>query len=85
MMRKSPLLNFDIYLKEVQYLRSAMSAMKTGLKSFSKYVPLDVVTLLVKMKREAVLGVDEMEITVLFSDIVNFTSIAEKLEPKVLV
>ncbi|KAI3647371.1 hypothetical protein MP228_007592 [Amoeboaphelidium protococcarum] len=85
MMRKSPLFNFDIYLKEVQYLRSAMSAMKTGLKSFSKYVPLDVVTLLVKMKREAVLGVDEMEITVLFSDIVNFTSIAEKLEPKVLV
>lgn len=51
-------------LKEIQYLTFAMEAMKSGLKSFSKYVPLDVVTLLVKLKREAVLGVDEMCITV---------------------
>ena len=72
-------------LKEIQYLESAMSAMKTGLKSFSKYVPLDVVTLLVKMKREAVLGVDEMEISIFFSDIVNFTTMAECLTPKQLV
>ena len=75
----------EIPLKEVLYLKSAMSAMITGLKSFSKYVPLDVVTLLVKMKREAVLGVDEMDITVLFSDIVNFTSVAESVEPAILV
>ena len=72
-------------LKELQNLNSAMQAMKSGLKSFSKYVPIDVVTLLMKLKREAVLGVDEMELTIFFSDIVNFTAIAESITPQQLV
>jgi adenylate cyclase len=72
-------------LKEVQYLESAMNSMKSALRSFSKYVPLDIVTLLVKMKREAVMGVDELDITVFFSDIVDFTSLSESVDPKVLV
>lgn len=72
-------------LKELQYLNSAMIAMKSGLKSFSKYVPLDIVTLLMRMKREAVLGVDDVELTVFFSDIVNFTSVSEQVTPAQLV
>lgn len=75
----------NMQLKEVQYLKSAMSAMKSGLKSFAKYVPLDIVTLLLKMKREAVLGVDEMDLTVMFMDIVDFTKITETLPPQKLV
>jgi hypothetical protein len=79
--KENPFMN----LKELQYLNSAMSAMKSGLKSFSKYVPLDIVTLLMKMKREAVLGVDDMELTIFFSDIVNFTTISESVPPQILV
>lgn len=72
-------------IKELHHLRSAMKAMKNGLKSFAKYVPLDVVTLLMKLKREAVLGVDEMDLTIFFSDIANFTTIAESIPPQQLV
>ncbi|KAJ3128436.1 hypothetical protein HK098_004513 [Nowakowskiella sp. JEL0407] len=70
---------------EMQRIDAAIVALKSGLLSFSKYVPLDVVSLLVKLKREAVLGVDEMELTIFFSDIANFTSISEIMLPKDLV
>ncbi|KAJ3164510.1 hypothetical protein HDU88_005387 [Geranomyces variabilis] len=79
--RKQP----PFVLKEIQLLNTAMDAMTSGLKSFSKYVPLDVVALLVKMKREAVLGVDEMSLSIFFSDIANFTTIAESMSPQQLV
>jgi adenylate cyclase len=59
--------------------------MKSALKSFSKYVPVDIVVLLMKLKREAVLGVDEVELTIFFSDILNFTTIAESMPPQQLV
>ncbi|KAJ3038925.1 hypothetical protein HK097_002995 [Rhizophlyctis rosea] len=72
-------------LKEIQILNTAMSAMTSGLKSFSKYVPLEVVALLVKMQKEAVLGVNEMSLSVFFSDIANFTTITERMAPQTLV
>ncbi|KAJ3300668.1 hypothetical protein HK104_008602 [Borealophlyctis nickersoniae] len=72
-------------LKEIRILNTAMNAMTSGLKSFSKYVPLEVVALLVKMQREAVLGVDEMSLSVFFSDIANFTTLAERMPPQTLV
>lgn len=76
---------YSFELKEIRLLNKAMDSMTSGLKSFSKYVPLDVVSLLVKMKREAILGVDEMCLTIFFSDIANFTTIAESMSPKLLV
>jgi class 3 adenylate cyclase len=71
--------------KEINQIHSAMAAMTTALKSFSKYVPSDVVTLLVRLKREAVLGVDENDLTIMFTDIANFTSIAEDIRKEDLV
>lgn len=77
--------SWNLKLKEVDLIDHAMSSMTSGLKSFSKYVPMDVVALLVKMKREAVLGVDENMLTIFFSDIADFTSIAESMKPRELV
>lgn len=77
--------NGRLLLKEIAGIENAMSSMTSGLKSFVKYVPMDVVQLLVKLKREAVLGVDEMPLTVMFTDIANFTSISEKIAPNQLV
>ncbi|RKP21322.1 hypothetical protein ROZALSC1DRAFT_27251, partial [Rozella allomycis CSF55] len=37
----------SLKLKEVRYLESAMSSMTSALRSFSRYVPVDVVTLLI--------------------------------------
>ena len=66
-------LNFDVTkgikdrtmeVREVAEINEALVAMTTGLRSFQRYVPQDVVRLLVKLKREAVLGADEVELTV---------------------
>ena len=56
-----------------------------GLRSFSKYVPADIVKLLLQNKREAYLGLDDKDLSVFFSDIANFTTISESLSPRELV
>ena len=43
---------------------TALASMRSSLRSFSKYVPQDVVRLLMRERREAILGVDETDITV---------------------
>ena len=59
--------------------------MKYGLWSFSKFVPTDVVRQVLNAgNNEAQLGVKMREVTLLFSDIAGFTSIAERMEPNEL-
>ena len=43
---------------------AALTYMRASLRAFAKYVPQDVVRLLMSERREAVLGLDETEITV---------------------
>jgi class 3 adenylate cyclase/HAMP domain-containing protein len=74
-----------LQLKEISRINRAVFTMMGGLKSFAKYVPQDVVKMLLKMRREAVLGVEEIELTIYFSDIADFTSISEDLDPESLV
>ena len=47
-----------------QRLRDAMAHMYSGLGSFAKYVPGDVVRLLLKGREEAVLGASRQNISV---------------------
>ncbi len=70
---------------EVDLLGKAIESMKTGLRSFQKYVPSDLVEALVDSGKEAALGGELREITVFFSDIVGFTTIAEQLQPEEVV
>ena len=59
---------------------------KSKLKTiFSKYVARDVLDEIMKNPAQVVLGGEEKEITVLFSDIRGFTAIAEKKSPKEVV
>jgi len=53
--------------------------------TFSKYVPEKVVTHLLATPELLKLGGKEQVITVLFSDIENFTTISEKMTPSDLV
>lgn len=53
--------------------------------AFSKYVPKKVVDELLSKPEMLQLGGEERTISILFSDIVGFTSISEKIKPKVLV
>ena len=69
-------------IKEVDQLSYAQTQMMTALDSFSKYVPLDLVRELLDRGEVAEIGGRNEELTILFSDVANFTSISESLSPE---
>ena len=69
----------DVY--EIRQIQMSFIKMKRGMSSFSKYVPRDVVSLLMKTNQEAMLGVEPKQLTILFSDIAHFTCICEQTAP----
>ena len=72
-------------ITEIDDMQGSFDGMKTGLQNFRRYVPADSVSQLVGQKQDALLGGECRKLTILFSDIANFTSISEHLEPEVLV
>jgi class 3 adenylate cyclase/ABC-type nitrate/sulfonate/bicarbonate transport system substrate-binding protein len=80
-------LNFDAparppsNIQEIAKLESAASLLRTSLKSFSSFVPLDVVRQLIKSGIPLTLGVEPRFLTVFFSDLENFSSHSETLAP----
>lgn len=73
------------FVKEVDRLAVAMEEMKVGLRSFLKYAPSDLIRALLASKQEAQLGGERRTVTVFFSDIAGFTTIAEGMAPEALV
>ena len=80
-------LNFDVparrrsKIQEIAKLESAAALLRTSLKSFSSFVPLDVVRQLIKSGVPLTPGVEPRVLTVFFSDLENFSSHAETLSP----
>ena len=72
-------------ISEIVKLREGISNMKTGLRSFRRFVPAAVVADLLSLGKEAVPGAEKKELTILFTDIANFTSIAEEMDQDELV
>lgn len=70
------------YIKEIQRMTNAISAMKSGLQAFRRYVPAELVRQLIYTGEETRLGGQKRELTVFFSDISGFTSIAERMAPE---
>ena len=70
---------------EVDQLGKATEEMKTGLRSFQKYLPVELVRGLLASGQEAKLGGEKREVTIAFSDIAGFTSIAETMPSDALV
>jgi adenylate cyclase len=71
-------------IKEVEMMNQALLSTVRGLQSFKKYVPADLVCQLLKLGREAKLGGENLELTILFSDIEGFTSLSENMQPQEL-
>lgn len=67
------------YIHEIQAMEAAINSMKNGLAAFRLYVPADLVRQMIRSGEEAAPGGQERELTLLFTDITNFTSIAEEM------
>ncbi|MEO7435124.1 MAG: adenylate/guanylate cyclase domain-containing protein, partial [Candidatus Binatia bacterium] len=70
--------------RDVQDASQSLEQAKTALRALGKYVPLDLVRDLYDAHREPVLGADRTDVTLLFSDIAGFTTLAEALDPDAL-
>jgi adenylate cyclase len=70
--------------REVDDVLRAFEGMKTGLRSFQKYVPVDLVRSLIDNQQDATLGGEPRTLTIFFSDIRGFTTISEDLDPATL-
>ena len=69
---------------EVHALAEAMGGMKSALRLFSVYVPRDLVRKLMAEGAEVKLGGERRRLTVMFSDVQGFTTIAERMDPEEL-
>jgi adenylate cyclase len=72
-------------VNEVNELREASDRMKSGLRSFIKYVPDDLVRQLLASGQEAVLGGEMRRLTIFFSDIEGFSAHSQLVAPNILV
>jgi adenylate cyclase len=66
------------YFREINSLALSFNAMLDGLKAFGRYVPRALVMRLVKEGRLGS-GTEERVLAIMFTDIVSFTSTAEKM------
>ena len=68
-------------IKEIRALQTAVGLFETSLRSFSSFVPLDVVRELIKTGIPLTLGVEQRFMTVLFTDLQDFSTLAEHMAP----
>lgn len=76
--------NIESSVVEIQDLVDSISSMKQGLHSFRKYVPAELVRELIETKQEASIGGLRRNLTIMFTDISNFTTISEEMRPSEL-
>jgi adenylate cyclase len=67
--------------KDVATVMEGLERAKTALRALGKYVPIDLVRLLYGSGREPALGGELHDVTVMFTDLKGFTSLAEGLSP----
>lgn len=72
-------------IREIQKLQNSISRMRKSLISFGKFVPKNLVKKLVDKGIEVRIGGKKKQLTILFSDIANFTTISESYPAEKLV
>jgi adenylate cyclase len=68
-------------IREIDELGHSVATMRTMTETFSRFVPRRLVERLIETGTPLQLGGTRREISLLFSDIVNFTEITEKADP----
>jgi class 3 adenylate cyclase len=69
---------------EIRSLQAAYNTMDTAIKSFTRYVPRDVVKELMATNQMCEIQMRPMRCSMLFTDIANFTTLCEKVPTPVL-
>jgi len=70
--------------RDVSEILESLEKAKTAMRAMGKYVPIDLVRRLYQAKSEPVLGGEEKEISIMFTDIKDFTTLSEQLAPNEL-
>ncbi len=65
--------------QDVFTILTGLELAKTAMRAMSKYVPIELVKQLFQSQKDPVIGGKVQEISILFTDIRNFTSLVEKL------
>lgn len=73
----------DIY--ELQLLNNSISSMRMSMRAFSKFIPKVLVAKLLRTNQTVKIGGKLRRVTLLFSDVVNFTTVSENYPPEKLV
>lgn len=73
------------FVEEIAVVGGSVDRMKSGLRSFGRYVPMELVGDLLTRGEDAHLGVQHRRMTIVFSDVAGFSRIAEHLPPERLV
>lgn len=71
-------------IKEISYIADALYSMKKGLRTFQRYIPASLVRQLIETGEDARIGGVKKPLAILFSDIKDFTTIAEQVDPDIL-
>jgi len=69
-------------IDEMEHLGCAMASMRCALKSFSRYLPQTLVRQFIASGVDPELGGERREITLLFTDVEDFTPLSEHLAPE---
>lgn len=67
---------------EIHKLSQSMNTMKTALRTFGRYVPMALVQRLVQSDIVPTLGGERREVTLLFTDVADFTTMSETMAPE---
>ncbi len=67
--------------RDVGEILESLEKAKTAMRAMGKYVPIDLVRRLYQAKSEPELGGEEKEISIMFTDIKDFTTLSEQLTP----
>jgi adenylate cyclase len=69
------------HVAEIQELGSTMAVAQRSISSFARFVPKDIVKGIIDGSISTELGGARQEVTILFTDVSNFTGIAETADP----
>lgn len=74
-------INIQSNISEIKLMNDSLSAMQHSLRAFSKFIPKNVVSKLIKKGTDIHIGGKLNQLTIFFSDILNFTTVSEKYPP----